>query len=133
MFGNHDCVSKFKTQSMRILFTLPQATTILPISFDDGIVSYQTCDKLCTSIPWLLSTGASIVFSALFTKLWRINRLFHAERFQRMKISERDVIGPFLVLFGLNLTLLITWTILDPLKVRTIKNVGFSFVAIEVY
>ena len=61
--------------------------------------------------------GATILFAALFTKLWRINKLFHAERFHRMKITERDVIGPFLVMFVLNLILLIAWTVVDPPQV----------------
>ena len=33
-----------------------------------------------------------------------------------MKVTEKDVIGPFLVLFSLNVILLIAWTIVDPLQ-----------------
>lgn len=90
------------------------SSTILPLSFDDEILTTSQMDKMCMSIPWLLSPGCTIVFSILFSKLWRINRLFHGQRFQHLKLTEKDVLGPFLILFSVNLILLVTWSVTDP-------------------
>lgn len=92
------------------------ASVMLPFSFDDGVLTQSQCDAACTSIPWLVSSGCCIIFSSLFSKLWRINKLFHTDRFRRVTVTEKDVIAPFLVLFSLNVVLLITWTIVDPLQ-----------------
>jgi gamma-aminobutyric acid type B receptor len=45
-------------------------------------------DIACMSIPWLLSIGFCTMFSALFTKTWRIVRIMHnSERLRRVKIT----------------------------------------------
>lgn len=55
------------------------------------------------------------------SKLWRINQLFNsAQRFQRLQLSERDVLVPFLSLTAANVIILSCWTALDPLRfIRT--------------
>lgn len=65
--------------------------------------------------PWLLSMGACIVFSALFSKLWRLNRLL-GSGFRRFVLKEKDVILPAVVIFSLNIIILICWTIMSPLQ-----------------
>jgi hypothetical protein len=90
------------------------ALAIVPLSIDDGIASTRGCDMSCMSIPWLLSLGFTLAFSALFSKLWRINKLFHGQNFRRFKVTERDVLAPFATLFTLNFVVLLTWTLIDP-------------------
>ena len=92
------------------------ALTILPLSLDDEVLSESDADIACTSIPWLLSMGMTFIFSAIFSKLWRVNRLFSAQSYRRVVVRERDVIAPFVLLFTLNTVLLITWTVIDPLS-----------------
>jgi hypothetical protein len=94
------------------------ALTIIPLSIDDGIVSESGCNIACMCIPWLVSTGFSVTFSAIFSKLWRINRIFHSRNFRRKQVNERDVLLPFGIVFALNLITLVTWTAVDPLRWR---------------
>ncbi|CAB9513891.1 Gamma-aminobutyric acid (GABA) B receptor (Partial), partial [Seminavis robusta] len=96
------------------VFTM--AFTILPLSLDDMILSDKGADAACMATPWLLSMGLVVIFSALYSKLWRINQLFNVASFRRMKVTERDVLLPFAVLFSLNTALLIAWNIVDPLR-----------------
>ncbi len=49
------------------------AASIIPYSFDDQTFSQSVCNHACTAIPWLLFPGLSVIFSALFTKTYRIN------------------------------------------------------------
>lgn len=65
------------------------ASTILPMSFDDDIISQEQCSRMCATTPWFASIGCCIIFSSLFSKLWRVNKLIHAERFHRLKVTEK--------------------------------------------
>jgi hypothetical protein len=60
--------------------TLVLGASIIPLGIDDGDASplscsledYDACDRACMAVPWCLTLGWSIVFSALFSKLWRV-------------------------------------------------------------
>ena len=54
--------------------TIVLALAILPLSIDDRIASFRACNATCMSLPWLLSVGFSVTFSALFSKTWRIHK-----------------------------------------------------------
>lgn len=104
--------------------TMVLGSAIIPLGIDDGdstllscsLMDNQSCDRACMSIPWLLALGWSIVFSALFSKLWRVNIVYkHSMKFRRLKVSEKDVLLPFVVIFSCNLLLLIIWTAVEPL------------------
>jgi hypothetical protein len=95
--------------------TIVLGSAILPMSVDNGSFSDSACSTACMSIPWLLALGWSIAFSALFSKLRRVNIVFkQARHFRRLKVTEKDVLLPFLVLFFSNLVLLLIWTLVDP-------------------
>ena len=56
-------------------------------------------------------------YSALFSKLYRINKLFAgAKGFKRVTITIKDVLAPFFVLITANIIVLITWTVVSPLR-----------------
>ena len=97
------------------------ACTLIPISFDDNgkplemTLSHAQC--ICMPVPWLFFTGFTVTFSALFSKTWRVNKFFHSKSaFSRITVSEYEVIAPFIILLSLNTIVLVTWTIIDPLK-----------------
>lgn len=96
--------------------TLLLGSTIIPLSIDDSISSIRGCNIACMTAPWLLSLGFTTVFAALYSKIRRINKIFrNAKGFKRVKVSEKDVLVPFLVLLVLNVSLLTAWTAVDPL------------------
>ena len=67
-------------------------SAIIPLSFDDEIASQRGCDVSCMALPWLICLGFSVAISALFAKLWRINRLFAASRScRRVQVRVKDV------------------------------------------
>jgi gamma-aminobutyric acid type B receptor len=66
---------------------------------------------------YLFSVGFSMTFAALFTKTWRINIVYaNARKCRRVTIRARDVLLPFAILIVLNMIILITWTIVAPLR-----------------
>lgn len=102
---------------------LLMGTTLIPLSFDDGgeAISDSYAMGICMSIPWLGFTGFSVTFSAMFSKTWRVNQFFKSSNARaRIRVKERDVLVPFLIMFSLNIIVLICWTVIDPLMyVRT--------------
>merc|ERR1719469_901177 len=72
-------------------------------------------------MPWLLSVGFVLTFSALFSKILKVNTIVQASlRFKRVKLSLVDVLKPLVALSLINLILLSIWALVDPVKwVRT--------------
>jgi hypothetical protein len=99
------------------------SSSIFPMAIDDGFASEEVCDKACMAVPWLISMGWSIIFSALYAKLRRVNLVIsNAIAFRSIKVSEKDVMLPFAVLFTCNMILMTLWTILDPLVWNRIQT-----------
>lgn len=98
-----------------LLGVLLLGSTIIPMSIDDGIASEAGCSIACMATPWLLSMGMSLTFKSLFSKLWRINRLFSSGH-RRVALKEKDVALPGIIMFSLNLIILICWSAIDPLR-----------------
>ena len=76
-------------------------------------------DHGCMAFAWLLSIGSSLIFSALFSKTWRINKIYQsARRFRRIELRARDVLWPILVVAGLDVAVLTAWTVrcCDPMR-----------------
>jgi hypothetical protein len=106
--------------------------TIIPLSFDDGgdpdSISSTFAVGICMSVPWLAFTGFTVMFSALFSKTWRINKLFQSgNSFTRIQVSAMDVLAPFAVIFTCNVIVLICWTALDPLTYTRVLGGGTDF------
>mmetsp|Transcript_38979 Transcript_38979/g.94249 ORF Transcript_38979/g.94249 Transcript_38979/m.94249 type:complete len:675 (+) Transcript_38979:2169-4193(+) len=102
-------------------------STLIPLSFDDNGegITESYAKGICMSIPWLGFSGFSMTFSAMFAKTWRVNQFFNAKNAmaRRIRVKERDVLIPLLVIFTLNTIVLICWTLIDPLMyVRTFSD-----------
>lgn len=97
--------------------------TIFPMALDDGSLDQKGIDRACMSIPWLITVGWTILFSGLFAKLWRLNRIHDsASRFRRVELKARDVLWPFCVLLSVNTVILTVWTVADPLLWKRIEK-----------
>lgn len=99
-----------------ILGVLILASAIFPLGVNETNASERGCNIACAITPWLISLGFSLIFAALFSKLWRINRVFQASStMRRVVVSEKDVILPFAILMTVNFVILLSWTLVDPM------------------
>lgn len=96
--------------------TLIMGFAIIPLGIDDELASTTLCSLACMSSPWFASVGFALVFAALFSKTWRVNRIMLNPRVRRIKLTARDVMAPLLVILLLNFALLTAWTWVSPLK-----------------
>jgi 7 transmembrane sweet-taste receptor of 3 GCPR/5'-nucleotidase, C-terminal domain len=90
--------------------------SIIPLSIEDDIAKQSGRDMACMATPWLLSMGFTIAILSLYAKLWRINQVFNGQQFRRVTITSKSVTAFCGVLATINFTVLLLWTLLDPLR-----------------
>jgi hypothetical protein len=101
---------------------LIMGSALIPLSMDDsgeyfypGILESYAIG-ICMSPPWLAFVGFTVTFSALFAKTRRIVMFFRStSQYGRIQVSEMDVMAPFAGMMVLNVAILTTWTVVDPL------------------
>jgi len=85
---------------------------IVTLSFDEGAGwSEWQLNVACMLSPWFFFVGQITTFSALFTKLRRVDQVL---QFRRRAVTIQKVIGPLVALLTITLVILIFWTVLDP-------------------
>lgn len=100
------------------------ASAIIPMSFDESYGwSDQQLSAACMAVPWLVSLGHIITYGALFSKLWRINKVL---QFSRRKIEVKHVAWPMAALLLAAIVDLSLWTGLDPLRWQRIEVDDFT-------
>jgi ABC-type branched-subunit amino acid transport system substrate-binding protein len=107
--------------------TFMMSCSIIPTTFQEPLPR-RLLDVGCMLDKYLFSVGFSTTFAALFSKTWRINIvLANAKKFRRVTIRPRDVLLPFAVLVVSNMAILVTWTIVAPLKWERIIDAEDEF------
>lgn len=104
--------------------TFIMTSAVIPFSLQEP-VSQNGLDIACMLSPWCISIGFVTAFSALFTKTWRLNKLF-ASGYRRVQVRARDVVLPFLVLMAINILVLMIWTIVSPIEWARIEKNSFD-------
>ena len=93
--------------------TAVQASSIVTMSNDESYGwSSEALSRACMTSAWLLPFGTLLIYSALFTKLWRVNKVL---QFSRRRVLIRHVAGPMVVVVLAALLVLSLWSGLDPL------------------
>ena len=101
--------------------TFIMASSIIPMSLQEPVPGL---DIACMASVWLFSIGFVASFSSLFCRMWRLNRLVGSSlAYRRVTVKAQDVLYPFVILMGLNIIVLTTWSVIDPLRwTRTPTN-----------
>ena len=114
-FGNDPVVKRCQPFFMQMLCagSIILATAIFTLSWDEGAgFADHQLDTLCMVTPWFFIVGQLMTFSALFTKLRRLDQVL---QFRRSMVTIRNVMGPVAQLILVALGILTVWTALDPL------------------
>lgn len=69
-------------------------------------------DIACMMTAWFFFVGHIVMLSAMFTKLWRIDKVVQFRR--NNKVTVRNVLGPLVAVLVAMLAILVAWTVLDP-------------------
>ena len=97
--------------------------SIIFIPFQENIVfNDQALGRYCMAQVWLSSLGYALVFAALYVKVWRFNAVFRVATkssvtaFRKPTIRPHHLIVPMFTILGLNVIILLAWTIAAPIK-----------------
>ncbi|XP_074538780.1 gamma-aminobutyric acid type B receptor subunit 2-like [Halichoeres trimaculatus] len=96
-----------------LLGILLSSSSVLVSGLDEALLSDQTYQILCSVRLWALCVGHTVGFTALFTKAWRVYSIYTIKQ-----TTTRLQKTGFVVfwLFLLDVFVLISWQILDPLR-----------------
>ncbi|KAG7373875.1 7 transmembrane sweet-taste receptor of 3 GCPR [Nitzschia inconspicua] len=102
------------------------ASTIVPMVIDHQSYSLSGNSVSCNATIWLAALGLGIVFSALFAKTHRINRIMNsANKFRRIKVTVRETMISVIVVVCANLIVLSVMTALEPIEYE-IEDLSFD-------
>lgn len=107
---------------------LIMGASIVPLTLDDSGADFSSFKGhiICMSPVWLFVSGYSLIFAALFAKLWRVVKVFRpreepatgpstAWKLQRITVTFKEALLPFAIVFSANSAFVICWTVVDPL------------------
>lgn len=99
------------------------SSTILALGQQDTTADGSNSVTACMAIPWLYSVGFCVTFGTLFTKIRRVYIIFKTSaQMKRVKVTFVESLAVVGFVLGIDLIILIVWTVMDPLQwQRTIK------------
>jgi len=80
--------------------------------------------QLCMLIPWLYSVGFSVTFGTLFTKIYRVHKVYRsAMRMRRVQVTLLSAVRWIALVLCIDMAILIVWQVYDPMEwTRNVVN-----------
>ena len=102
--------------------------TLFFLTVDDEWVNLSDGESTyCMLTIWFAAYGFCLIFSALFSKIWRINKIFKNAAFRKVRVTRNDVLIPFIVLVCVVTALLVFMQIYGPYRWERTPQVTDSF------
>lgn len=87
------------------------ASAILPLMIDSG----PTVNVACMIVPWLYSVGFVITVTSLMVKTYRVIKIFDNQELRKVRITDSQLFGTIFLFVIVDMIILASWTITDPL------------------
>ncbi|XP_077998724.1 gamma-aminobutyric acid type B receptor subunit 2-like [Glandiceps talaboti] len=88
--------------------------SVLPANVD----GFNTDPLLCCKISiYLLLLGFSLTYGALFSKTWRVHRIFTNKYLEKRAVKDRQLLIAIIVIVGIDISIMAVWEGLDPLLI----------------
>ncbi|CAO1348857.1 unnamed protein product [Diamesa tonsa] len=93
--------------------------SVVLLGIDGQFVSPSVYPQICQARAWILSTGFTLAFGAMFSKVWRVHRFT-----TKTKTDPKKKVEPWKLytmvsgLLVVDLIILLTWQLQDPLERR---------------
>ncbi|XP_074660588.1 gamma-aminobutyric acid type B receptor subunit 2-like [Tubulanus polymorphus] len=114
-------MSSPKMNNLIIIGSILCYTSVLLLGADN-LVEPVAFPFLCAARSWVLSLGFTFAFGAMFSKTWRVHAIFTNIKMNKKVIKDYKLLIIVLFLVLLDVGLLSTWQIVDPLKRCTKKH-----------
>jgi hypothetical protein len=94
-----------------------EASITADSTISDQKGSIAAKNAACNLNFYFLAIGFTLIFAALFSKSWRLNRIIKAsKKFKKVTITVKDVMLPLFAMLAAIVAVLMSWTLHDPLK-----------------
>ncbi|XP_033321593.1 gamma-aminobutyric acid type B receptor subunit 1 isoform X5 [Megalopta genalis] len=92
--------------------------SVFLLGIDGRFVTEWEYPAVCQARAWMLSTGFTLAFGAMFSKVWRVHRLTTKTKADqaKKKIQPWKLYTMVSGLLAMDIVLLISWQVLDPLQ-----------------
>ncbi|KAL9875456.1 gamma-aminobutyric acid type B receptor subunit 1 [Glossina fuscipes fuscipes] len=91
--------------------------SVILLGIDGRFVSSDEYPKICQARAWLLSTGFTLAYGAMFSKVWRVHRFTtKAKTDPKKKVEPWKLYTMVTGLLSVDLIILTAWQIIDPLQ-----------------
>ncbi|XP_022106745.1 gamma-aminobutyric acid type B receptor subunit 1-like isoform X2 [Acanthaster planci] len=87
---------------------------------DTAIVSTPTFVWMCKAKTWFLAIGFSAAFGAMFSKTWRVHKIFTRKTVMKMVLKDTRLLSFVAVLIVVDILILTLWNVLDPVTAAEI-------------
>ncbi|XP_070573335.1 gamma-aminobutyric acid type B receptor subunit 2-like isoform X2 [Ptychodera flava] len=91
-------------------------SSIFVIGLDSPSISDFAFEMVCSARSWLLAVGFTLAFGAMFSKTWRVHSIFTNLKMKKRVIRDRKLFTIVCVLLLVDVVVLLSWEIRDPLK-----------------
>ncbi|XP_069963240.1 gamma-aminobutyric acid type B receptor subunit 1 [Bactrocera oleae] len=91
--------------------------SVILLGMDGRFVSPEEYPKICQARAWLLTTGFTLAYGAMFSKVWRVHRFTtKAKTDPKKKVEPWKLYTMVSGLLSVDLVILFAWQIFDPLQ-----------------
>ncbi|XP_070566244.1 gamma-aminobutyric acid type B receptor subunit 2-like [Ptychodera flava] len=77
---------------------------------------------ICTVKSWMIATGFTIAFGAMFSKTWRVYSIFTNIKMKKKVIRDYRLFGIVGVLLMVDVVILLSWGLKDPLQRKVVEG-----------
>ncbi|XP_078354301.1 gamma-aminobutyric acid type B receptor subunit 2-like [Oculina patagonica] len=104
------------------------------LGIDSEVASGNAHESVCQASAWMASFGFTMAFGALFSKTWRVHRIF-MNKTKKTVIQDYQLILVVFLLLVIDSCILFTWQIMDPIytSVKTFPKMVDQKADIAVY
>ncbi|XP_033640825.1 gamma-aminobutyric acid type B receptor subunit 1-like [Asterias rubens] len=94
-------------------------TSVIFLGVDTGIASAETFILMCKAKTWCLSIGFSLAFGSMFSKTWRVHKIFtNKTAMKTVLMRDQWLFGYVAALVLIDVVILVLWEIIDPVLVK---------------
>ncbi|XP_065094092.1 gamma-aminobutyric acid type B receptor subunit 1 isoform X2 [Ochlerotatus camptorhynchus] len=93
--------------------------SVILLGIDGQFITAENYPKICQARTWILSLGFTLAYGAMFSKVWRVHRFTTKTKTDpKKKVEPWKLYTMVTGLLTVDLVILLTWQIQDPLQRR---------------
>ncbi|XP_072046213.1 gamma-aminobutyric acid type B receptor subunit 2-like [Amphiura filiformis] len=89
---------------------------VIITGLDTGRVSQEMYLWMCQVNAWLLAIGFSLAFGSMFSKTWRVHKIF-TTKIKKTIIKDSQLFVMVAILVVIDIIILVLWEVLDPVRI----------------